>query len=64
MTINWQEVAMKNNLTPEEFTNEILACACAVGMIDAESRNNNRLVYSANDGHGMIEMTITRVGDE
>ena len=63
MTINWQEVAMKNNLTPEEFTDEILSCACAVGMMDAESRNSNRLVYRANDGHGMIEMTITRVDE-
>lgn len=65
MSINWEQVARDNGLSPEEFTKEILHIACVLGVMQIDKREvGTVLTFTPEDSISKVELTIRRVEDE
>ena len=55
---DWAKI---NNLTPKEFTKEILTLAAVVGTMEIDKQDNEDfLIFSCEDNIGKIKITISR----
>jgi hypothetical protein len=61
MAINWNQFAQTNNLSAEEFTNEILACATAVCAVILDANGSKKMTRKTHDGVSPMLLTVERL---
>lgn len=64
MSIDWEQVAKQNNMTPTEFSLEIFQIAALLGAmrIDSNESEDDTLMFKSGDGNGgEVEVYIRRV---
>lgn len=59
--IDWKKFVIDNDLTMEEFENEIFNIAACMGVMVIDDTEADTLKVTAQDDIGQIEMTIKRV---
>lgn len=61
--IDWQEFARTNNLTPKQFTKEILSVVAVLGAmeIDKNASDADALTFSCEDNISKIEVIVRRI---
>lgn len=62
--IDWKEVAEKNGLTLELFSEEIYLTACAVAAMDLDKTGDIALRFTCSDEVGPIELFVRRPKSE
>lgn len=65
--IDWEDIAIKNGLTPAEFEKEILTVAAVLGSMridNGEAGEADTLKFTCNDKTGKIAVYVRRLNNQ
>lgn len=59
--IDWKEFAKQNDLSANEFKQEILMCTATIGSLKLDEDNADEVTFTCSDLIGDIEVSIKRI---
>lgn len=57
----WQRFAHNNNMTPKQFTSEVIECAQVVLAMDLVKKGTDKVVIKSTQDDGDYELTFTKI---